>query len=201
MINESQAMIKSSTIESLLVDHNLEQGKTHPLDFPLKNDVLQTNRDCQSSRSSWKTPRTLLRLGQIATSIVIIVLTISYPQPTTRSLIHLALSALIGTLILLGDSVIEAHPLRRGFTPVLWFKVELWYTAMVAVAFHALTIVLLVDGIRWDRFNVYHLMVAFGLVNEVMYLADWWTNFNNLQEIFNNLNKEQHNAVQQEAIN
>ncbi|XP_062542972.1 uncharacterized protein LOC134210739 [Armigeres subalbatus] len=194
-------MIKSTSIVSLPMDPKLEHGKAHPLEFPLNNDisVLRTQPNRPSGRSSRRTSRTWLRLGQIVASIVTIASTALYPQPGTQSLVFLAINALIGTLILFGDSINKSHPLRRAFSPIVWFKVELWFAGLMAAAFHMQTIVLFVDGIRWFRFDVYSL-TALCLVNEVMYLADWWTNFNKRQEIVKNLNNEQHNTVEQEAM-
>ncbi|XP_062542947.1 uncharacterized protein LOC134210721 [Armigeres subalbatus] len=201
---KSEVMAKTSAIGSLPMVHNLEQGKPHPLEFPLSNDViiLLPPTDTPNGRFDWKvlkTRRAVLRLGQIASSIVICALTVCYGLPETL-LLFLAINALIGAVILLGDMVIRANPLRRAFTAVLWFKVELWYTGLVALAFHTMAMAVLVDGVHWYGIDSNHVAAAFGFVNVVLYLMDWWINFNKRHEMIQSLETKQANEVEKEAV-
>ncbi|XP_062542923.1 uncharacterized protein LOC134210709 [Armigeres subalbatus] len=198
-------MTKISSIGSLPMVHNLEGGKPHPLEFPLINNdvtILQTATEVPCGRFDWKvlkTRRALLRMGQIVPSIVIIAIIQCYALSGTL-LLFLSINALIGTLLLLGDLIIVAHPLRQAFTPVLWFKVELWFTGLVAVAFHTMAFAVFADGMRWYRISSNAVAAAFGFVNEAMYLADWWINFNNRQKTVRKLVKEQENEFKEEAM-
>ncbi|XP_062542911.1 uncharacterized protein LOC134210700 [Armigeres subalbatus] len=197
-------MTKISTIGSLPMVHNVEGGKPHPLEFPLKNDVtiLQTPTDISCGRFDWKAlkkPRSLLRLGQIAASIVTIA-TIHYYSVFATLLLFLSINAVIGTVLLLADWVILDHPLRRAFTPALWFKLELWFSGLVAVAFHVMAFAVFAEGMRWYRANSNYVAATFGFLNEAMYVVDWWINFSKRQQIVRKLMKEQENEAEEDAV-
>ncbi|XP_001660116.2 uncharacterized protein LOC5572010 [Aedes aegypti] len=193
-------MSKISTIGSAPMVHNCDHKKSHPLEFPVNNDVtiLQSPADCPDGRFDWKELKTLrsaLKLGQITAAIVILALTRTRGRRNSEPLdslpeisyIFLAINALIGTVLSLADAIIKAHPLRKAFTPVLWFQVELWFAGLAAIAFHSLAYSVLVMSLNYYSIEINRVAAAFGFVNAGLYLMSWWRNFSKREEIVRKL--------------
>lgn len=183
--------------------HNFDHKTSHPLEFPVNNDVtiLQSPTRCPCGRFDWKvlkTLRSVLKLGQITAAIVILVLTRTRSRRNSEPLdslpeitfIFMAINALIGTVLSLADSVLTAHPLRKAFTPVLWFQVQLWLAGLASVAFHTLAYLVLVFSLNYYGYEANRVAAAFGFVNAALYLVDWWMNFSNRHEIVRKLENE-----------
>ncbi|XP_062542936.1 uncharacterized protein LOC134210715 [Armigeres subalbatus] len=184
-------MSKISTIGSLPTVHNFDQKKSHPLQFPLENDVaiLQSSKNGPNSRFNWQVLKSLnsvLKMGQIVAAVLILTLTrtrarsyselvVSLPE---NSYIFLSINALMVTAALLGDSIVTVHPLRQAFTPVLRNKVELWFTGLVAVAFHTLAYSVLAMNLNYHGIGINIVAAVFGFANASLYFVDWCMNFN-----------------------
>ncbi|XP_019564847.3 uncharacterized protein LOC109432948 [Aedes albopictus] len=188
-------MSKISTTGSPPTVHNFDQKTAHPLEFPVNNDVtiLQSPARCQCGWFDWnvlKTVRSALKIGQITAAIVILALIRTRRRHNSEPLdslpeiafLFLAINALIGTVLSLGDSILKVHPLRKAFTPVLWFRVELWLTGLAAVAFHTLAYVVLVFALNYYGYATNIVASAFGFVNAGLYLVNWWMNFSKRHE-------------------
>ncbi|KXJ69254.1 uncharacterized protein LOC109432949 [Aedes albopictus] len=195
-------MSKISTVGSPPAVHNSDhKDKTsNPLEFPLNNDVtiLQSPAPCPDGPFDWKvlkTVRSALKLGQITAAIVILALTRTRSRRNSEPLdslaemafLFLAINALIGTVLSLADSILIAHPLRKAFTPVLWFRVKLWLTGLAAVAFHTLAYFVLVIALNYYGYESNIVAAAFGFFNAGLYLVDWWLDFSKRHEIVRNL--------------
>ncbi|XP_062542989.1 uncharacterized protein LOC134210754 [Armigeres subalbatus] len=206
-------MSKISTIGSIPTVHNSEQKKSNPLQFPSRNDVpiLYTSRDGAGCRFNWKVLKSwnsALKIGQIIAAIVILVLTQTRRRRNSEpldslpeiSFIFLAINALMVTVVLLGDSIITVHPLRRTFSPVLRNKVELWFTGLAAVSFHTLAYSVLMMAFNYYNIEINQVAAAFGFVNAGLYFVDWCMNFKKRRVIRRMLDRGEISEDEQEPL-
>lgn len=90
---------------------------------------------------------------------------------------------MVSTVLVLGDMLLTSRPLRRAFTPIVWFRMELWFTGLATLAYYVLAYYVLIMSYENYNVRVNRVASAFGFVSAGLYLVDWWTNFRKRHEI------------------
>ncbi|XP_062543002.1 uncharacterized protein LOC134210762 [Armigeres subalbatus] len=201
-------MSEISAIVSISPDHNIDQEKSNPLHIPSNNDA--PTKEAAKSLFNWKaltTFRTTFKIGEIISAIVILVFVLSKRRiyyrdplgtPLEISYIFLAINSLIGTVLLLGNSIIEAQPLGRAFTSVLWFRVELWFNGLTAVIYYTWGYCVLMSGFLNYEIGNNHLAAYFGFFAALLHLVDWWMSFSKRHATIRKLENEKDDAAEKE---
>ncbi|XP_065090396.1 uncharacterized protein LOC135711470 [Ochlerotatus camptorhynchus] len=169
--------------------HNFLQKQNHSVQFPLDDDtILQNPSECPWSwfnQKALKSLRSALKLGQIIAAIVILVLTHMRNRRSTEPFeafpevpyIFFTINAMAVTVLLLGDSLLTARPLCRAFTPMVWFRMELWFTGLAAMVYHVLAYYVLIMSFQYYGLASNRVASAFGFVSAGLYLVDWICNY------------------------
>ncbi|XP_062537307.1 uncharacterized protein LOC134205758 [Armigeres subalbatus] len=202
-----------ATTVPIHTDRNFDRKTSLPLQFSLNNDaaILQNSPATANGRFNWKelaTFRTALKLGQNISAILILLFVLSKSRYYGAALgtqlevsyIFLAINSLIGTVLLMGDALIKTHPLRRAFSSVLWFRVELWFNGLTAAAYYILGYCMLVDGFRYYEIGNNRLAAIFGFIAALLHLVDWWMSFSKRRDTIRRLENEKGGAAQENVV-
>ncbi|XP_062548109.1 uncharacterized protein LOC134213260 [Armigeres subalbatus] len=208
-------MNKISTIISIPTVHKVDQSKKIlPQEFLLNNDVTILRNPPESANGliNWKvltTFRTALKAGQIISAIWILVYLLSkshsyqyepFFTPLEVSYVFLTVNSVIGTVLLLGDSLLEARPVRRAFTSVQWFRVELWFTGLAAAGYYILGYCVLSDLFRVYPIGNNRSAATIGFIAALLFLVDWWMHFSKRRGIIRRLENEKDGDAEQENL-
>ncbi|XP_058827751.1 uncharacterized protein LOC131687668 [Topomyia yanbarensis] len=156
------------------------------VEVPLAGSEGKAGTPRKPSQFDWdvlKTWKGALKLAQLVAGIIILGLEHPRPKLPTYStvdglLFFITLYVTIATLVILVDALQKTHPVRNTFGPYHWFRVELYFTGLVAVGLHILGFLVLMSAVSYwwvPELNLAGSVIA--LVASALYFIDWWRLF------------------------
>lgn len=189
------------------LEHPVSHKQNHAVQFPLEDVTILQNPSGNSCSNcfNWnalKTQSTKLKAAQIVSAIVILVLTQLRYMYLSLELPYVLFtySATSATAVLLIDSVLTGRPLRRAFTPVLWFRMELLFNGIAALVYHLLAYYVIIMSFQLYRADYNIVAGAFGFVSAALHLSDWWSNFSKRHEIIREMASDVDDSRRHEII-